>query len=104
TKRPRRCGWMDLVALRYAVMLSGVTRIIMTKADVLDSFDQIKAATGYEISGNETSEFPFDVCEADIKPIYHSFTGWKDAPISKCTAPEQLPQSFREFCIFIEKF
>lgn len=103
TKRPRRCGWMDLVALRYVVMLSGVTRLIITKADVLDEFDEIKAATSYMIEGNEVDEFPFDICNRHIDPVYNTFPGWKE-PISSVTSPEQLPREFKEYCDFVEKY
>src|SRR5690606_35007674 len=83
TKRPRRCGWIDLVALRYAVMLSGVTRLILTKADVLDAFETVSAATGYEIGGKVTEEFPYDVCEAPIVPVYKLFQGWNAKPVAE---------------------
>ena len=62
TGRPRRCGWIDLVALRYAVMLSGVTKLIVTKADVMDSFDPVKLAVAYKVDGVETQELPYDLC------------------------------------------
>ncbi len=102
TKRPRRCGWIDLVALRYTVMLSGVTRLIVTKADVLDGFEEIKAATAYVIKGQETEEFPFDICDEEANPVYKTFAGWEN--ISECTEPENLPATFKEYCLFVEKF
>lgn len=104
TKRPRRCGWIDLVALKYAVMLSGVTRIIITKTDVLDEFNTLSAAVAYRINGKETEEFPFDICSSDIEPVYKQFDGWHENPIRDCVSPEQLPVSFKEFCEYIEKF
>lgn len=103
TKRPRRCGWIDLVALRYAVMLSGVTRLIVTKADVLDAFETLKAAVAYKINGVTTDEFPFEINDLDIVPEYRSFPGWKK-PISSCTQPEQLPVEFTEYCRFLEQY
>lgn len=103
TKRPRRCGWMDLVALRYVVMISGVTRLIITKADVLDEFDEIKAATSYKMDGGEVDEFPFDICNQEIDPVYKTFPGWRE-PISSVTSPEQLPREFKEYCDFVEKY
>lgn len=103
TKRPRRCGWIDLVALRYVCMLSGVTRLIVTKADVLDEFEAIKVATAYEIDSKETREFPFDICDRDIKPVYKTFPGW-DTSISNCTSTDELPASFREYCDFLEEY
>jgi adenylosuccinate synthase len=103
TGRPRRCGWVDLVALRYAVMLSGVTKLIMTKTDVLDGFNPIKAATSYNVEGKETKEFPYDVCSVDVVPVYESFAGW-EKPISTCTSYEDLPQVFKDYCKFTEQY
>jgi adenylosuccinate synthase len=103
TGRPRRCGWMDLVALRYAVMLSGVTRLIITKADVLDSFNPLYAATAYRINGNETDKVPYDLCDVVASPVYKSFSGW-DKPISSCKKFEELPETFKEYCSFIQEF
>jgi adenylosuccinate synthase len=103
TKRPRRCGWMDLVALRYVCMLSGVTRLIVTKADVLDDFNEIKVATAYNIDGNETDEFPFDICDREITPVYKTFQGW-DVKMSECKTPEELPETFKNYCRFVESF
>lgn len=103
TKRPRRCGWIDLVALRYAVMLSGVTRLIVTKADVLDGFGTIKAATAYEADGQVSEDFPFDSCNMEIKPVYQVFEGWKK-DISLCKKPLDLGEQFISFYQFIEKY
>jgi adenylosuccinate synthase len=103
TKRPRRCGWMDLVALRYVCMLSGVTRLIVTKADVLDDFNEIKVATAYNMDGNETDEFPFDICDRDIVPVYKTFPGW-DEKMSECKSAEELPETFKNYCRFVEDF
>jgi adenylosuccinate synthase len=103
TGRPRRCGWIDLVALRYAVMLSGVTKLIVTKADVMDSFNPVKAAIAYIANGKETKEFPYDVCDMDIEPVYESFAGW-DKPVSACTGYGELPQVFKDYCHFVENY
>jgi len=103
TGRPRRCGWIDLVALRYAVMLSGVTKLIVTKADVLDNFNPIKAATAYIADGKETKQLPFDLCDSDVVPVYESFSGW-DKPISSCTSYDELPQVFKDYCNFVELY
>jgi adenylosuccinate synthase len=103
TKRPRRCGWIDLVALRYVCMLSGVTRLILTKADVLDNFEEIKVATAYNIDGTETNEFPFDICDREVNPVYKTFAGW-DKNISDCDTPEALPETFKNYCKFVETF
>ncbi len=103
TKRPRRCGWIDLVALRYAVMLSGVSRLIVTKADVLDTFKEIYAATAYQIDDTETMHFPFDINEAKITPVYQKFAGWTTS-VSTCNNPADLPQEFVDFCNFLESY
>jgi len=103
TKRPRRCGWIDLVALRYTVMLSGVTRLIVTKADVLDGFDHIKAAVAYKINGETTEQFPFDSCDVDIEPVYKEFKVW-EAPISQCSEPDDLEAEFKTFYTFMETY
>ncbi|MCD6013675.1 MAG: adenylosuccinate synthase [Flavipsychrobacter sp.] len=103
TGRSRRCGWIDLVALRYTVMLSGVTKLIMTKADVLDNFNPIKAATAYLADGHETNELPYDLCDANIVPVYKTFPGW-DKPISSCATYDETPQVFRDYCSFVETY
>ncbi len=104
TKRPRRCGWIDLVALKYTIMLSGVTRLIVTKADVMDGFDTIKAATAYKIGDLVTQQMPFDICEADIEAQYESFKGWSPVKTSECTTIESLPLEFKNFCTFLENY
>ena len=103
TGRPRRCGWLDLVALRYAVMLSGVTKLIITKTDVMDGFETLQAATEYSVHGVTTKEMPFDVCEAHITPVYSSFRGW-DRSISECKSFDELPQAFKDYSKFIEDY
>ena len=99
----RRCGWIDLVALRYTVMLSGVTKLIMTKTDVLDEFNPIKAAVAYKIDGKETKEMPYDLCSTDVEPVYETFPGW-DKPLSTCTSFEDTPQVFKDYCKFVEQY
>ena len=101
TGRPRRCGWIDLVALRYAIMINGVTQLIMMKSDVLDSFDTIKACVAYRINGNETKEFPFEIND-DLTPIYKEFKGWK-LDMSKMQSEEEFPNEFNEYVEFLEK-
>lgn len=101
TGRPRRCGWMDLVALRYAVMLSGVTNVIMTKTDVLDAFNPVRVATSYIIEGEPVDEMPFDLCAHTPEPIYESFDGW-ETPTAGCCSVEELPRAFREYLRFVE--
>ncbi len=103
TGRPRRCGWIDLVALRYSVMLSGVTNIIMTKTDVLDSFNPIKAAVAYNIDGEETREMPYDLCGADVSPVWETFPGW-GSPVSECRSVDELPQVFKDYYHFVEQY
>ena len=76
TGRKRRCGWIDLVALKYAVMINGVSQLIMMKSDVLDSFDTIKACVAYKINGEETDEFPFDICDG-VEPVYWKYRDGK---------------------------
>lgn len=103
TGRPRRCGWIDLVALRYAVMLSGVTKLIITKTDVLDSFNPIQAAVSYKVDGTDTRELPYDLCSVTVEPVYQEFAGW-DKPISECTSLEELPQVFKDYCRYVEDY
>ncbi len=101
TGRPRRTGWLDLVALKYAVLISGVTRLIMTKADVLDAFDTIKVAVAYKVDGKETQQLPFEINEP-IEPVYKEFKGWKRT-ISNIRNEDALPFELMNFVRFIEK-
>ena len=103
TGRPRRCGWIDLVALQYACMINGVTQVVMTKADVLDAFDELKMCTSYRINGEEKKEIPFQISKVKIEPLYKSFTGWKtDTTSAKNTS--QLPAAMIDYMHFINKF
>ena len=102
TGRPRRTGWLDLVALKYAIMISGVSELITMKADVLDGFDTIKVATSYVVDGTPTDHVPFDV-NAHVEPVYKEFKGWK-RDISNCRAEEELPYEFMMYVKFIEEF
>ncbi|HWH62707.1 MAG TPA: adenylosuccinate synthase [Ginsengibacter sp.] len=77
TGRPRRCGWIDLVALNFACMINGVTQLVMTKADVLDAMDTLEVCSSYKIDGIETNQIPFQMMRANIEPVYKKFTGWK---------------------------
>ena len=101
TGRPRRTGWLDLVALKYAIMLNGVERLIMMKADVLDSFDTIKVAVSYNVEGETIHQFPFDTL-AQVEPVYKEFKGWK-RDLTKVTEEENLPFEFMNYVRFIEK-
>lgn len=102
TGRPRRCGWIDLVALRYAIMIDGVTQLIMTKSDVLDSFDTIKACIAYDVNGVVTPDFPFDIEESSVKPIYAEMKGWK-TDMTKMKNENQFPENFKNYVKFLEK-
>ena len=101
TGRKRRCGWIDLVALRYAIMLNGVTQLIMTKSDVLDTFDVVKACVAYLIDGQEVTKFPFEAVEADIEPIYVEIDGWK-TDMSKMKSENEFPEEFNAYLSFLE--
>lgn len=102
TGRPRRCGWLDLVALKYTVMIDGVTDLIMMKSDCLDSFETIKVCTSYIIDGKETDQFPFDT-ECEITPVYTEFKGWNQ-DLTGCCKEEDLPETFKEYIRFMENY
>ena len=101
TGRPRRCGWIDLVALRYAIMIDGVTQLIMMKSDVLDSFDTIKVCVAYEINGKETENFPFEINE-NLKPIYVELPGWQ-TDMTKMQDENEFPEEFNAYLSFLEE-
>ncbi len=101
TGRPRRCGWLDLVALRYAIMLNGVTQLIMTKADVLNSFDTIRICTAYRLGEETINEFPY-LIDKDLEPVYTNFEGWNQNLSGKRHFHE-LPPQLVGFIQFIEK-
>lgn len=100
TGRERRCGWIDLVQLRYSVMVNGVTELIMMKSDVLDGFDTIKACVAYKQNGKEINYFPYDINEG-IEPVYTELPGWK-TDMTKFTSEEQFPQQFNDYIKFLE--
>lgn len=100
TGRPRRTGWLDMVALKYTVMMNGVTDLIMMKSDVLDTFDTIKVAVAYEENGKTTSRFPYDGGK-NATPVYKEFPGWK-TPISGLRKFEDFPEAFKEYIAYIE--
>ena len=101
TGRKRRCGWIDLVALKYAVMINGVSQLIMMKSDVLDSFDTIKACVAYKINGEETDEFPFDICDG-VEPVYVEIPGWK-TDMTQMTSEDEFPEEFNAYVSFLEE-
>lgn len=100
TGRERRCGWIDLVALKYAVMINGVTQLIMMKSDVLDSFETIKACVAYEVGGKEIDYFPYEVDDS-IKPIYAELPGWR-CGMTKMTSEDEFPEEFNNYLSFLE--
>ena len=103
TGRPRRCGWIDLVALKFACMVNGVTKIIMTKADVLDSFKELEVCTAYSIAGKETAEVPMNMGKVKIEPVYKKFKGW-DIPSSTAKTSLDLPGTMRSYVDFINEY
>jgi len=102
TGRPRRCGWIDLVQLKYAIMINGVTELSMMKADVLSIFDSIKICTHYEIDGQKITEFPYDVHDVPLVPIYIEMAGWKE-DLTKLRKYEDAPQELKNYVLYLEK-
>lgn len=102
TGRPRRCGWLDLVALKYACIIDGVTDLIMMKSDCLDDFDTIKVCTSYKTDGADTREVPFDIA-AEIEPVYTEFKGWK-SDLSVIREEKDLPKEFTDYISFLESY
>ena len=100
TGRPRRCGWIDLVALRYTIMINGVNKLVMMKSDVLDSFETIKACVSYNINGEETEDFPFDISEG-IEPNYIELPGWK-TDMTAMRSENEFPEEFNNYISFLE--
>ena len=101
TGRPRRCGWVDLVALKYAVMINGVTQLIMMKSDVLDTFDTIKACVAYRIDGRETATLPFDLTDG-AEPVYTELPGWK-TDMTSMQSEDEFPEEFNAYLTFLEE-
>ncbi len=102
TGRERRCGWIDLVALRYAIMVSGVTQLIMMKSDVLDTFPTIRACTAYRLAdGSVTRDFPYDISEG-ITPVYEELPGWQQ-PLTGITSEAEFPAELSAYIRFLEK-
>lgn len=103
TGRPRRCGWIDLVALKYACMINGVTKVIMTKADVLDSFKDLKLCTGYKIGDEISPVVPFQMAKYPVDPAWHELPGW-NVTTSSLQRPEDLPVSIKNYVEFINNY
>ena len=102
TGRPRRCGWLDLPALKYAVMLNGVTELMMMKADVLNSFETLSVAVKYKYNGYLTEEIPYESVTLDIEPVYETFKGW-NRELEVLNSYDQLPVELKDYVAFIEK-
>ena len=103
TGRPRRCGWIDLVALRFACMINGVTKIIMTKSDVLDAFRELNVCDSYLINGEKSVQVPFQMHKLDIKPEWRSFPGW-NTDITAMRSFDELPVPMKEYVDFINSY
>ena len=103
TGRPRRCGWIDLVALNFACMVNGVTKLVMTKADVLDAFEDLSVCTSYIVDGKSSKEIPFQMTRLAITPELKSFKGWKTAT-DKFKTSGELPGTMKEYVSFINSY
>jgi adenylosuccinate synthase len=102
TGRPRRCGWLDLPALKYAIMINGVTQLVMMKVDVLNIFDEIKVCTHYELpDGTTTEQMPYDLCDTAVTPIYKSFKGWQ-ADLTNIRSFDEVPAELATYVYFLE--
>jgi adenylosuccinate synthase len=101
TGRPRRCGWLDLVALKYAVRINGVTRLMMMKADVLSGFETIKVCTAYHYQGEKISHLPYSIEAPYLTPVYHEMPGWKE-DLTGMTQADQLPKELQAYINFLE--
>lgn len=103
TGRPRRCGWIDLPALKYGIMINGVTQIAMTKADVLNDFESIEACTEYKVDGQLSREIPYDMANTVIEPVYKKMAGWK-TDLRKFNNYDDLPETFLGYLSFVEEY
>ncbi len=101
TGRKRRCGWIDLVALKYAIMINGVTQLIMMKSDVMDTFETIKACVAYKMDGQETEVFPFEINDT-LEPIYTELPGWK-MDMTGMRSEDEFPEEFNQYLAFLEE-
>lgn len=102
TGRPRRCGWLDLVALKYAVRINGVTELMMMKGDVLSGFEKLKVCTAYHYKGEKIEHFPYNIEAENVTPIYMEMKGWKE-DLTKMSSPEELPKALNAYIDFLEK-
>jgi adenylosuccinate synthase len=103
TGRPRRCGWIDLVALKYTCMINGVTQVVMTKADVLDAFEDLQVCNAYGINGVETTEVPFQISKIQIDPVLKHFKGWH-TDTTKVKDAAALPDQMSKYIDYINNF
>ena len=101
TGRKRRCGWIDLVALKYSVMINGVTKLIMMKSDVLDTFETIKACVAYKVNGEEIDYFPYDISEG-LEPVYVELPGW-ETDMTRMQSEDEFPEEFNAYLTFLEE-
>ncbi len=102
TGRPRRCGWLDLVALKYACQVNGVTQLMMMKGDVLSGFETIKVCTSYKYKGEEITHLPYNIEPENLTPVYSEYKGWSE-DLTKMTTKEELPKNLLDYIDFIEK-
>jgi adenylosuccinate synthase len=102
TGRRRRCGWLDLVALKYACQVNGVTQLMMMKADVLSGFDTLKVCTAYQYKGEEITHLPYNIEAENVTPIYTEMKGWKEDHTAMEEA-SQLPKELNDYIDFLEK-
>ena len=102
TGRPRRCGWLDLVALKYSIQINGVTQLMMMKSDVLSGFDKVKICTAYKIDNREINYFPYKIDPGQIKAIYKEFPGWEE-DLSSMTDANDFPKNFNNYINYLEK-
>lgn len=103
TGRPRRCGWIDLPALNYASMVCGLTKLVVTKIDVMSNLETFDACTEYKVNGELTREIPFDLCEEGITPVYRTFDGW-NSDISACETFDDLPPAIQQYVAYLEEY
>ena len=102
TGRPRRCGWLDLVALKYACQVNGVTQLMMMKADVLSGFKTLKVATAYKYKGETISHLPYNIEPENVEPVYTEFKGWAE-DLTEMSDAATLPKELNDYIAFLEK-
>jgi adenylosuccinate synthase len=102
TGRARRCGWVDLPAMRYACMINGVTQLIMMKADVLSQFDTIRVCTHYETAAGHSADLPFDISPSLVQPVYENLKGW-GADLTTMREESSLPKELTDYILYLEE-